>query len=211
MKRLIVAGCLAVGIHVALFIIRPQLTPPAMLMPQSSSVTISLVEAPPAPPKKILSPPAKKLKPKPKPEVAPAPAIETAPEPEPEPLKEIQSEEHDQKAREEEPVEDEKTSETPGAQEGAVIQSSVPRYDINPEPKYPSVARRRGYEGTVVLKVLVTIEGRTGQVTVVQSSGFKILDRRAVETVQKWLFIPALRGSEAVETVVNVPITFQLH
>ena len=61
-----------------------------------------------------------------------------------------------------------------------------------------------------MLEVMVTREGRAGQVKVVQSSGYGILDRRAVKTVQKWLFTPARRGDEPVEALVTVPIVFEL-
>lgn len=223
MKRLLLAACLAIGAHVAFFSIQPQWTLPTQLMPQNRSVTISLVEAPPAPSPKVLPQPKKlpapkpKPRPKPKPVKAPEPVVVTEPEPdldpeqELEPLPEIAPADTDTKQAEATLLSEEtKDVEPPGAMEGAIIQSSVPRYDINPTPNYPRVAKRRGYEGTVVLEVLVTPEGRVGQIRVGQSSGHTILDRQALATVGKWVFTPALRGSEAVEMWVDVPIEFEL-
>ncbi|MFH1350543.1 MAG: energy transducer TonB, partial [Pseudomonadota bacterium] len=40
------------------------------------------------------------------------------------------------------------------------IREAVPAYKSNPRPQYPALARRRGLEGTVVLEVLVSREGK---------------------------------------------------
>lgn len=216
MKRLLLAACLAVGIHVALFSMRPHWTPPALLMPQSRNVTISLVEGPQAPPQKVTSKPVVQPKPKPipkpKPVKVPRPIVKALPEPEPTPSSDVETAEPEQQQVLEDPLPEEaQTSQATGFKDGAVIQNSVPRYDINPRPSYPPVAKRRGYEGTVVLDVLVTREGRAGEVIVVQSSGYAILDRRALATVKKWVFVPARRGTEPVEMQVTVPIVFELN
>lgn len=210
MKRLIVAACLAVGIHVALLSIRPQWTPPAIMMPQSRSVSISLVAAPQAPAKKAAPQPITPPKPKPKPKPVAAPQPEPEPVPEPDLSPEVQPDEPEQQMLEEMSDQEDQADQTPGQQEGAVITSSVPRYDINPRPVYPPVAIRRRYEGTVLLEVLVSREGRAQEAKVVQSSGYTILDRRALTTVEKWVFVPAMRGAEPVETWVEVPVVFEL-
>ena len=36
-----------------------------------------------------------------------------------------------------------------------VIYEAEPLYKMNPEPPYPKMARKRGYQGTVILSVLV--------------------------------------------------------
>lgn len=88
------------------------------------------------------------------------------------------------------------------------------RHDVaalnNPKPHYPFAARRQGIEGSVVLLVLVLADGSCGGVMVKQSSGYPVLDKAALETVRKWRFIPARRGAYAVETRVQVPVTFRL-
>lgn len=218
MKRLVLAAWLAMGAHVALFSFEPQWTPPTRLMPQNRSVTISLVEAPPAPQpkKKSASKPKPKSvtrpKPKPKPVKVPKPVAAVVPEPEPapEPVPEDEPAETETEQADAPHLEETPSVEPPGAQEGAIIKSSVPRYDINPSPTYPRVAKRRGYEGTVVLSVRVTPQGRVGEIRVRQSSGYTILDRQALSTVGKWVFTPALRGTKAVEMWVDVPIEFEL-
>jgi len=84
-------------------------------------------------------------------------------------------------------------------------------YGTNPLPPYPLVARRLGKEGVVVLEVRVAPDGHAAEVRVLRSSGFAPLDESAVTTVRdRWRFIPARRGGEAVESRVTVPIRFRL-
>jgi protein TonB len=84
-------------------------------------------------------------------------------------------------------------------------------YLNNPEPRYPLSARHRGLEGTVILRVLVSADGLPARVIVQTSSGSRILDAAAAEDVQKsWRFVPARRGTQAVEAEVDVPIVFKL-
>lgn len=85
-----------------------------------------------------------------------------------------------------------------------------PRYDRNPKPSYPRIARRRGYEGVVVLKVEILSDGRVGEVRTKRSSGHPILDRSALKTVKKWTFIPAKRGDKPIRVWAEIPIKFQL-
>lgn len=90
------------------------------------------------------------------------------------------------------------------------LQKALPRYGFNPKPPYPDLARRRGYEGTVILSVLVSRDGSAASVRVAQSSGYSLLDRSALETVAGWRFVPAKLGGEPVEMEVEVPVRFQL-
>lgn len=83
-------------------------------------------------------------------------------------------------------------------------------YLNNPRPAYPSMARKLGLEGKVVLRVQVTATGMPGQVVVAQTSGAPMLDEAAIKAVQGWAFVPARRGDVPVTHVVDVPIRFQL-
>jgi len=85
-----------------------------------------------------------------------------------------------------------------------------PRYAENPKPFYPREARKKGYEGEVVLRVEVLSNGRVGQVEVKKSSGHELLDRSALTTVKQWRFIPAKKRENAISLWVNIPIKFQL-
>lgn len=83
-------------------------------------------------------------------------------------------------------------------------------YLNNPEPKYPSLSRRLGEEGKVLLKVRVMPDGRAAAVDIEKSSNFDRLDEAARQGVANWRFVPAKRGDEAIEATVLVPIVFRL-
>ena len=87
---------------------------------------------------------------------------------------------------------------------------ATPVYRKNPAPRYPRNARRRGYEGKVILEVLVNEEGSVEDLRIFESSGYRMLDRAAMKSVQSWLFEPGRRGDERVEMWVKVPIRFDL-
>jgi len=85
-----------------------------------------------------------------------------------------------------------------------------PKIKSNNPPNYPLSARRRNYEGTVLLDVLVRRDGTVGSIRLARSSGHEALDRAAVRGVKKWAFYPGKRGDEPVEMWVAIPIRFQL-
>jgi protein TonB len=89
-----------------------------------------------------------------------------------------------------------------------------PRYNAaylsNPPPAYPLAARRRGVEGTVLVRAKVAASGECQRAELKKSSGHDMLDNAALEAVKKWRFVPAKRGSQAVVAWVEVPITFKL-
>jgi len=83
-------------------------------------------------------------------------------------------------------------------------------YLDNPPPQYPTLSRRQREEGRVLLHVHVNAAGRADEVEVRSSSGYSRLDDTARETVRRWKFVPAKRGSEAVDGWVLIPISFKL-
>lgn len=91
-----------------------------------------------------------------------------------------------------------------------VIHEARPIYRSNPPPEYPRIARIRGYQGNVLLDVLVNFDGNVNDVKIFRSSGHPILDRAAISTVKHWLFEPGMVGEEKVNMWVRVPIRFEL-
>lgn len=89
-----------------------------------------------------------------------------------------------------------------------------PRFDAayldNPAPGYPAAARRAREEGRVLLRVLVSVQGRAQDVQLVQGSGSERLDEAAIDAVRRWRFVPARRGDEVVAAHVQVPLVFSL-
>ncbi|MDB9822981.1 energy transducer TonB [Deltaproteobacteria bacterium] len=91
-----------------------------------------------------------------------------------------------------------------------VVLEAVPLYKRNPLPNYPRTARKRGYQGTVVLSVLVDERGLVKNLWVFESSGYRLLDNAAIKTVSEWLFEPGMKGNQKVEMWVQVPVQFEL-
>ncbi|WP_413044668.1 energy transducer TonB, partial [Pseudomonas aeruginosa] len=84
-------------------------------------------------------------------------------------------------------------------------------YLHNPAPEYPALAMRRGWEGTVLLRVHVLASGSPSEIQVQKSSGREALDQAAVKAVKRWSFVPAKRGDKAEDGWVSVPIDFKLN
>lgn len=80
----------------------------------------------------------------------------------------------------------------------------------NPKPVYPSLARRRGWEGKVLLNIEVLFNGLPGAVDVAQTSGHAVLDEAAVRTVRQWTFTPAMRGATAIDSRMTLSVVFKL-
>jgi protein TonB len=224
--RLVFAAVLAVVVHGVMLAAKVPWITPKMMAPQSREVTISLVNvatskpvadvipaAPkPKPPPKAIRRPKLKTKPtakvrklEPPPAPVPAPIEETAGPPQADDPFPVQD---DHSPFEE--LKDVSLFPPPTGETGAVIEYSEPLYDINPSPDYPPVAKRRRYEGTVMLNVLVDKTGRAAEVKVSRSSGYAVLDRSAKSDVSRWRFKPARKGMQTVEMWVQVPVKYEL-
>jgi protein TonB len=83
-------------------------------------------------------------------------------------------------------------------------------YLKNPAPEYPSLAMRRGWEGTVLLRVHVLASGKPGEIQLQKSSGRDQLDDAALAAVKRWSFVPAKQGDVAQDGWVSVPIDFKI-
>lgn len=85
------------------------------------------------------------------------------------------------------------------------------QYRDAPSPGYPAAAIRQNLEGTVLLRVLVDIDGTPIDVSIERSSGHGVLDREARRHVlRSWKFRPAVKDGQAVQAVGIVPIDFRL-
>jgi protein TonB len=84
-------------------------------------------------------------------------------------------------------------------------------YASAPPPPYPPEAARRRLEGTVLLQVLVDVDGRPLEVLVQRSSGHRALDDAARKFVLKrWMFKPAVRDGQPVQAIGLVPVKFSM-
>ncbi|GAB3353992.1 energy transducer TonB [Lysobacter tyrosinilyticus] len=84
-------------------------------------------------------------------------------------------------------------------------------YEAAPPPPYPPQAIRDGLMGTVVLRVLVGIDGKAIEVQIERSSGHRLLDAAAKRQVlAKWRFRPAMQDGRSVQAIGLIPIEFNL-
>ena len=82
-------------------------------------------------------------------------------------------------------------------------------YASAPPPSYPKEEERRRIGGTVLLKVLVDVDGKPIDVTIQSSSGNRRLDEAARKQVlARWMFKPATRGGVPVQAIGLIPINF---
>ena len=94
--------------------------------------------------------------------------------------------------------------------ESVNVSIARPLYKQNTSPRYPQRARRMGYEGLVMLKVLVDENGRVDDLEVLKSSGYAVLDRAAITSVKTWLFEPGTEAGKKKKMWVKIPVRFQL-
>lgn len=75
---------------------------------------------------------------------------------------------------------------------------------------YPRWAIHQGWEGKLVLAVEILKDGSVGRTAVMQSTGRKILDEAATDSIKTWKFHPAMKNGEPALTCVQIPVVFQL-
>ena len=90
------------------------------------------------------------------------------------------------------------------------LPSSDAQYLQNPKPTYPPTSRRLGEQGTVLVQVLIGVDGNAQKAEIKKSSGFLRLDQAALATVLKWRYVPGKRAGVAEAMWFTVPISFAL-
>jgi protein TonB len=90
------------------------------------------------------------------------------------------------------------------------LPSSSADYLNNPKPPYPTLSKRLGEQGRVIVRVWIGTDGIASQASVKQSSGFDRLDQAAVATVLKWRYVPGKRGGVPEAMWFDVPVNWVL-
>lgn len=93
---------------------------------------------------------------------------------------------------------------------GTAPPSTASRYEQTSPPVYPQAARRKGYEGLVLISVEILEDGSPGRLLVKKSSGYEILDQAALQAIRKWKFVPAVQNHVRIRSWAVVPIRFVL-
>jgi len=161
-------------------------------------------------------------KPKPKPKIEPKPL--------PKPKLKLVEKQQPQQLVPEEPVLSEEEVITPPSPPVEMVETSVPEPvpvpaptgpvtlstklsvtcpELSP-PSYPSLSRRLGEEGKLVLRVELDENGHVSTASVVESSSYKRLDEAALAAVKTWRCNPSLRNGQPVKAVALQPFNFVL-
>lgn len=87
---------------------------------------------------------------------------------------------------------------------------SAPRIVYKVDPEFSDEARKNKWQGTVVLKVIVGIDGKLHDISVIRSLGMG-LDEKAVEAARLWRFDPGMKDGRPVPVEVNMEVNFHLY
>src|SRR5690606_21085910 len=79
-----------------------------------------------------------------------------------------------------------------------------------PIPEYPRASQRRGEQGRVIVRVLISAQGRVLEASVRQSSGYSRLDEAAVKAVRSARFKPYTENGHAYRAMADIPFDFVL-
>jgi TonB family protein len=86
---------------------------------------------------------------------------------------------------------------------------SLPRLAARKDPKYGEASKKARIEGTVILYVVVGIDGVPSDVLVYQMLS-PDLDAEAVKAVRQWRFTPGARNGQSTALPVVIEVNFQL-
>lgn len=82
---------------------------------------------------------------------------------------------------------------------------------VNATFKYPWLARKRGWQGRVLLSLRVERNGRLSNITIRETSGYRVLDNSALDSVIKIKNLPEAAGLLQGNTLtLQIPVQFQL-
>ncbi|MCQ4166911.1 energy transducer TonB [Tahibacter harae] len=179
------------------------LAPPAYVAVERAApapvlaVTVKKEEPPPPPPPKDLE--VVKFKPK--------AAVRPQPVPRPAPVQPVITQETTPMST---PAID--TPPEPGPVEAAPVEPAlgVLAYRSRTTVPYPRESTRAKEEGTVILRVLVGVDGVPQEIEIARSSGYARLDRQAKNSVMKWRFEPGTRNGQPIAAYGLVPVAFKL-
>lgn len=87
---------------------------------------------------------------------------------------------------------------------------SAPKVVYDPDPEYSEEARKAKFQGTVVLWLVVSPDGKPQQIRVTRALGMG-LDEKAIEAVRQWRFEPAKKDGQPVPVQINVEVNFRLY
>jgi periplasmic protein TonB len=76
------------------------------------------------------------------------------------------------------------------------------------EPVYPTIAKSTGVQGTVLIKALISSNGRIAQAQVI--SGSPLLAPAALEAIKQWRYRPYVLNGGTIEVETEITVNFVL-
>jgi protein TonB len=73
---------------------------------------------------------------------------------------------------------------------------------------YPYIARKMGWEGKVIISFILTKDRKISLLTVEKSSGYRVLDENAIETIKK---VSRYFPAPPLDVKIRIPITYKLY
>jgi protein TonB len=87
---------------------------------------------------------------------------------------------------------------------------TAPKPISTPDAEYTDRARKKKINGTVIVTMIVTPEGKARDVKVIKSLD-KELDKQAIAAVSKWTFEPATKDGNPVAVHLKAEVSFRLY
>jgi len=80
-------------------------------------------------------------------------------------------------------------------------------------PRYPIESRRKREQGTVVLTLMLGLDGAVETIAIARSSGFSRLDDAARDAVRRWRWRPMIQQGQPVKVkgIVEIPFILQIN
>ena len=86
----------------------------------------------------------------------------------------------------------------------------VPRVVRSVQPEYPFAAKKKHIEGQVVVRMLVTSQGKPEHLSIHSSEPPGVFDQSALAAAKRWRFQPGRYAGQDVDTWVLLPFNFEL-
>ncbi len=87
---------------------------------------------------------------------------------------------------------------------------SLIRSQIEKHKYYPRFSRKQNHEGTSLIKIDIAKDGSIMQVTLLSSSGYKTLDKAALEAIRQSSPFPAPSEYGLRELSLDIPVTYMI-
>ena len=82
----------------------------------------------------------------------------------------------------------------PGVPQGTRDWQDLKQRPGNPLPRYPHQARMQRWEGRTTLLYWVTSQGQVKNLKLLRSSGYRVLDKEAIQTISLYRYVPGQAG-----------------